>query len=77
LITFELQAANLQNFCKDEVAPFLDATAQGHWQWQHEYDYQWSKWDGRQIKRKRISAVAFLQQEDADFFLLKYPNLIK
>jgi hypothetical protein len=77
MITIELDVGVLQHYCKDELEPFLNATAQGPWQWQHEYDYQWNKWEAEEISRKRIYAVVFVQHEDADFFLLKYPNLIK
>ena len=77
MITVELHVENLQHYCKDEIEPFLKETAQGLWKWQHEYDYVWGKWEGQEIKRKRIHAVVFTHHEDADFFLLKYPNLIK
>jgi hypothetical protein len=76
VITFELHSENLQHYCKDEIEPFLNETAQGQWKWQVEYSYGTDKF-GDKIKRKKIYAVVFTQHEDADFFLLKYPNLIK
>lgn len=76
MITFSLHAENLQNYCWDEVEPFLKQTVTSGWRWQVEHrrieiDY------GVQIWRKIIHGIIFFDAAEADLFLLKYPNLIK
>jgi hypothetical protein len=76
MITFELRVENLQNYCRDEVEPFLKQTVSGGWRWQVEHreieiDYGVRRW------RKTIRGIIFFDAAEANFFLLKYPNLIK
>jgi hypothetical protein len=76
LITFELYVDNLQHFCKDEIEPFLKETTQGLWRWNIEYREIETNY-GEKRMHKRIHGIWFDDEADANFFILKYPNLIK
>ena len=78
MIDFELHVDSLQEYCKDEITPYLDRVTQGIWGWAEEYVVIIYATDpGTEHHKKRIHGVWFDKEEDADFFLLKYPNLIK
>ena len=79
VIDIPLRVKVLQDYCRDEVEPFVKQHASGMWGWAEETiaipTYKGSNGEMRYLKR--IHGIWFDKDEDASFFILKFANLLK